>query len=303
MTLHEVAPGSRIGAYTVSGPLAEDGRARRFAATGDDGTEVAITVSRLAPEPAEVEVFRRELAAATRVRMPGIVPVLGGGLHDGLGFVVEARVAATPLVELLAAGPLGARAVDVLRPAAQALDTLHAHGQLHRNLTPGAVVVDGEGAGTLRLTGWERFFPEPVADTGGGEIGGRPVYRAPETLTGTVVSHRSDLFAFACVAFEAVTATPAYTVEALARGGTGAPLASARHPQLPAAADAVFLRALAPNSVERHPSAADLVDELQAAFGSAYRPPAGRALLRWVWISGAAALVAVLALVATVLAT
>ena len=288
---------TRIAEFTVLELLADDDRSRRYAAATDDGTPVEVTVSVHPPDNLGLGHFRREVEVATRLRVPGIVPVLDGGVHDGAAYVVEARVDGTPLVDLLAQGPSGARAVDVLRPAAQALDALHAGGQVHHLLTPAALVVDGAGGTHLRLTGLQRFFPEPVDSTDAGDLGERPVYQAPETFAGAIVSHRSDLYAFACVAFEVVTATPPFTLNGVLGRRFGPPRASDRLPGLPPAVDEVFRRALDPNAMNRHPSATDLVDELQSAFGASYRPTADRSLRRLVWLTGVAAVLGLVALV------
>ena len=293
---------TRIAGLAVLELLADDSRSRRHAATADDRTPVEVTIFHRLPDTGGLDRFRREVELATRLRVPGIVPVLDGGVHDGTAYVVEARTDGTPLDDLLAQGSVDARAVDILRPVAEALDALHAMGQVHHLLTPAAVVVDGAGGGRLRLTGLQRLFPEAV-DATDGDLGERPVYRAPETLAGTVVSHRSDLYAFACVAFEAVTGTPPFTLHGVLGGRSDPPRASDRLPRLPPAVDEVFRRALAVSAMDRHPSATDLVDELRRAFGTSYRPAADRRLMRLVWLTGVAAVLGIVAVTLALILT
>ncbi|WP_281376161.1 protein kinase domain-containing protein, partial [Pseudonocardia pini] len=127
-----------------------------------------------------------------------------------------------------------------MRPVATALDRLHDKGILHGDLTPAAIVLDAAGRGSLRvdplagLAADTRDHTIGTLDTGTAGVGA-PVYLAPEQLAGPVASHRTDLFAFAAVAFELVTGTPAFTVGSLLeQGDRRVPAASTRRPGIPA---------------------------------------------------------------------
>lgn len=187
---------------------------------------------------------------------------------DGAGMAPEDAAGRT-LDELIAGPPLGAAAIDLLRPVATTLDQLHARGIVHRNLTPSAIIVGSDGRARLRFTSSEPMVSTTV--TGGATD--EAVYCAPEQATGPVVSHRTDLYAFGCVAFEAITATPPFTLASLLDQASGTvPRATERHAGLPDAVDDVFRQALAATPTDRYPCASALVEALESAFGNRYRP-------------------------------
>ena len=250
----------RIGAHEIDRLVATVAAGGRYAArAADTGDTVEVTVL----DPAhtvDADILNHDLTSIGGRAAPGLVPVVGGGVTAGRPHIVSAPVEGRPLDEVLSGGGMGAAAIDLLRPVAAALDALHDRGVVHRALTPAAVVVDGGGRGWLRYTGAHR--PAPSAGA----------YAAPEQRAGAAVSHRTDLYSFACLAYAAVTgAPPGPTPEIGGRGG--------------AAHDEVFRRGLAAEPTDRPPSAAALMDDLVAAFGSRYRPAAGPGLRALMWVS------------------
>jgi serine/threonine protein kinase len=209
------------------------------------------------------------------------------------------------LADLVRAGGLGASAIEVMRPVAAALDALHDDGRVHRGVRPESVEVAEDGTVTLA--------PPPSADTAPGaeasvdrtgtlDVVDEAVYLAPEQAGRAIASHRSDVYAFAAVAFEAVTGTPAFTTSTLPDQAAGTvPAVSTRAPGVPPTVDEVFRAALTPVPERRPSSASAVVDELAAAFGGQYRPRAGRALRWLVVVSAVAAALAVAALVLVLL--
>lgn len=199
--------------------------------------------------------------------------------------------AGRPLTELLAEGPMGSAAIDLLTPLAAIIDDLHCRGSVHGHLGPDCVVVGPDGRPSIVPAGRP---PGPQESTDAWSD--QPVYAAPDR----VLSHRGDLFSFACLAFHAITGSPPHTLASVRDGGWDrVPRATSRDPGLPTAVDEVFRSALHPVPTERSPSAGELVTALRDAFGGRYRPPAGPALRRSVAISAVAAAVALTAAAVT----
>lgn len=201
------------------------------------------------------------------------------------------------LADLVPDDGLGPAALDLLRPAARALDTLHDDGRVHRGLTPHAIRLDADGQVSLSdpVDGEPPSAPAPTGTVGGAAT---PVYRAPEQTGRTLASHRSDVYSFACVAFHAITGTPPFTTASLLEQVSGdVPSAHRLRADVPPAVDDVFTTALAATPEARPASASVVVDGLVSAFGGRYRPPAGPAMRRAVLVTAIAAVVAITFLV------
>ena len=87
------------------------------------------------------------------------------------------------LAERLAAGPMRpAQALEILAGVAAALDAAHAAGVLHRDVTPGNILLDPDGP-WLADFGIARRIDATVL-TGEGELIGTAGYMAPEVIGG-----------------------------------------------------------------------------------------------------------------------
>jgi hypothetical protein len=174
---------------------------------------------------------RREFLDLARLRHPNLVEtyelarVESGPLPRGSAFfTMELLDAATD--EPGAAGPsrVARLALDVL----SGLDCVHTHGLVHGDVKPSNVLVD------LR---WGRPLTFKLSDMGlagpptrsRGALRGTLQYAAPETLTGSPVDHRADLYSLGVLLFEAATGVlpfdstdPAAALEWHLRGGAGA---------------------------------------------------------------------------------
>lgn len=83
----------------------------------------------LSADPAFAARFRREARLAASVEHPNVVTVHQAGEEEGLLYIVMRFVDGVDLARLIAEGPLPpARALEILRPAAAALDAAHAGG-------------------------------------------------------------------------------------------------------------------------------------------------------------------------------
>src|SRR5262249_235639 len=92
-----------------------------------------------------------------------------------------------------------ARAVDIARQVARALEAAHQHGVIHRDLKPANVfleVVRGRADYvTLVDLGVAKLLERDGTRTAGGVILGTPGYMAPEQATGSAVDARVDVYA------------------------------------------------------------------------------------------------------------
>jgi len=214
---------------------------------------------------------RRERDALMALDHPNIIPILDWGEDDGRGYLAMRLAGGGSLAERIARGPLRpAEALAVLSGVASALDAAHAAGLLHRDVTPGNILLDPEGP-WLADFGIARRLDATIL-TGEGQLIGTAGYMAPEIISGGRASPASDRYALAAVAFEALTGRRVFSAEALggvlyAHAHRTPPRPSEVVEALPRALDEAMAQALAKDPRERPASAGALVASLEWALG------------------------------------
>ncbi len=154
--------------------------------------------------------------------------------------------------------------VDVLGQIAGALDAAHAAGLVHRDVKPSNVLlspadgVSGRDFAYLVDFGIARAADGTGALTGSGPIVGTVDYMAPERFERRSPDHRVDVYALACVMFEALTGMKPFVTDSLAgllysHLNEPPPRPSVRRPGVSAAFDAVIARGMAKDPDQRYP--------------------------------------------------
>ncbi|HEX6975512.1 MAG TPA: serine/threonine-protein kinase, partial [Vicinamibacterales bacterium] len=140
-------PEPLIGRYLVIDELGRGGMGVVYLAHDELlGRDVAIKVSN-AIGSAEAEArMRREARILAELEHPGIVPVHDTGrLADGRLFYVMKRVCGTTLRAYVESGPALGERLGVFERICDAVAFAHAHGIVHRDLTPGNIMVGAFG--------------------------------------------------------------------------------------------------------------------------------------------------------------
>ena len=168
------------------------------------GREVAIKViaEHLARHPQFVARFRREAQVGRQFAHPNIVATLDAGEEPQYFIAMEFvdGLDASSLVRQR--GRLTARqAVHVLVQICEALAYLHAEGVVHRDVSPGNILLR-RADGTAKLADFGLAARRGEAPAPPTEISpGTPGYVAPEVLRGAVPTPRSDLYSLGVVAY------------------------------------------------------------------------------------------------------
>ncbi|MFJ3923136.1 serine/threonine-protein kinase [Streptomyces sp. NPDC090022] len=277
--------GQRIAGFEVISEIGRGGmavvyKARDLNLPGDLDLPRTVALKLLAPELARNDTFRRrfvhESVIAAALEHPHIVPVYAAGEFEGRLYIAMRYVPGPDLRGLLArTGPLPlSRAVGIAGQAASALDAAHEHGLVHRDVTPGNILID---AGTdsdrrehVYLTdfGLTKKSLSLTGLTAVGQFVGTLDYVAPEQISGKPVDARCDVYSLACVVYEALAGSPPFRRDddiALlwAQQYDPPPPLTSHRPDLPHAVDEVLAKALAKAPEDRWSSCLEFIAALR----------------------------------------
>ena len=231
-TLH---PEDLISRYRVVGPLGAGGMGEVYLAQ-DQTLERNVALKVLPPELVKdadrVRRFVLEAKSASSLSHPNIVTIYEIGQD-----VVRTREGASDTdsspVQFMSMELINGRTLSTLihddntdvrtllgylAQAAEGLAKAHAAGIVHRDLKPGNIMVSADGFakvldfGLAKLTEKRDVDPEQSSAptrledaTGVGAVIGTTAYMSPEQVQGKPVDHRSDIFSFGTLLYEAAT--------------------------------------------------------------------------------------------------
>ncbi|MEJ8279391.1 serine/threonine-protein kinase [Pseudonocardia spirodelae] len=270
------------GRYELRSLLGEGGMSQvHLAHDRELGRPVAVKLMRGSGEPDDVARLRDEARAAAAIDHPGVVTVHDAGESGGAAYVVMSYVEGDTLAQRVdRSGPLDvAEAVRVAVAVCDALGAAHAAGVVHRDVTPGNIILRPDGAVVVTDFGIARLG-EGAGRTRTGHVIGTPLYLAPEQGRDTGrLDGRADLYSLACCLFTALTGRPPFTdpdpfAVVMAHLRATPPRPSTLRAGIPPALDAVLLRTLAKDPAHRPRDAAALAAALRAAVGAPPVPPA-----------------------------
>ncbi len=162
--------------------------------------------------------FEREAQATAALSSPHTIRLFDfGSTHEGAFYYVMELLAGRDLESLVREfGPLpSGRVVFLLRQVCHSLADAHARGLVHRDIKPANIYICRMGLEydfvKVLDFGLVKFREGRTADTmltgltGDHPTTGTPAYMAPETILGTEVDRRADVYALGCVAYFLLT--------------------------------------------------------------------------------------------------
>jgi len=196
------------GRFLVQAFLGEGGSGVVYAALDQRvGQRVALKVLR--PELVDArhrERLRREVRSA-RHGHPNVVAVYDLHDLDGRLLLSMELVDGTSLRETLVASHYlePGQVASIARQIAAALEHLHAHGLVHRDVKPGNIMVTRDGTAKLCDMGLARPVEQGITVTESQMVVGTPAYMAPEQATGAELTAASDVYSLGLTLFQCLT--------------------------------------------------------------------------------------------------
>jgi Tol biopolymer transport system component len=216
-----LAPGTRLGPYTITAPLGAGGMGEVYKASDTNlGRQVAIKVlpEAFAQDADRLSRFEREARTLATLNHTNIAQIYGLERSDRALALVMELVEGPTLADRIAQGTIPVdEALPIAKQIAEALEAAHEQGIIHRDLKPANIKVRPDGTVKVLDFGLAKALepeqPSVIAEsatmthhaTRAGVILGTVAYMSPEQARGETIDHRSDLFTLGVVLQEMLT--------------------------------------------------------------------------------------------------
>jgi serine/threonine-protein kinase len=277
-----------VGKYRIVLPLGQGGTADVYLAVADgpSGFTKLVVVKVLRKSLASDSEFRMmfvsEARLAARLHHPNIVQTNEVIEVDGAPVLVMEYLDGQPLSQVIVRGKQGGFTLAMqLRVLVDALAGLHAAheladfdgtplGVVHRDVSPHNLFVTVEGHSKVLDFGIAKL-ERSLVETEVGTVKGKLRYMAPEQVAGDKLDRRADIYAAGVILWEALTGERMWKAlsesEIRARVLAGdLPMSETARPDVPEALARICRRALSRAPGDRHATARQLADELEAAM-------------------------------------
>jgi len=221
-----LSPGTRLGQFEITELVGVGGVGEVYRATDTKlGRDVAIKIlsGTFAQDGKRLARFNREARLLASLDHPNICAVHDLQESDGTHFMVMPLIEGDTLADRIARGAIPVeQALPIFAQIAEALEAAHGQGIIHRDLKPGNIKVSEDGKarvldfGLGKAIEYETAAPSSEVSTRAmkpdttkmsreGVVLGTPVYMSPEQARGKPVDKRTDIWAFGCCLYEALT--------------------------------------------------------------------------------------------------
>jgi eukaryotic-like serine/threonine-protein kinase len=228
-----LSAGTKLGRYEIRSKIGAGGMGEVYLAhdaTLDRKVALKILPADVASNHNRMRRFTQEAKAAAALNHPNIAHVYEIGEHEGMHFIAMEYVDGSTLREAIYRERIVIpKLLRYLQQVAEGLTKAHAAGIVHRDLKPDNVMITRDGHakildfGLAKLTEFvtpqlpasndatTALLQQPLSTPG--LVMGTVGYMSPEQAQGRHVDHRSDIFAFGCLLYEAATRQRAFEGE------------------------------------------------------------------------------------------
>jgi len=211
--------------------------------------------------------FMQEARAMARLRHPNIVHIYNLGQPDEIPHFVMEYVQGASLTEAARALTLEQK-VELMHKVVLAVDFLHQHQVVHRDLKPGNILVGPDLEPKILDFGLAHQADGGQRLTLAGEIMGTPDYFSPEqSRADPSLDARSDIFSLGIILYQLLTGTLPFRAEKLSDQMRSIceqdPVLPRRiNTSIPGELQNVCLKALEKNPGDRYQTAREMADDL-----------------------------------------
>ncbi|HEV2827571.1 MAG TPA: protein kinase [Pyrinomonadaceae bacterium] len=282
--------GAKLGRYEILSQLGKGGMGEVYLAKDpklDRRVALKVLPAELAVSRERMLRFVQEARAAAALNHPNVAHIYEIGEHDGVNFIAMEYVEGKTLREKIHYERSDLRRlIKYLQQVAGGLAKAHSAGIVHRDLKPDNIMITRDGYAKILDFGLAKLIEIPIPGPDGGTISdaatvalephsipgrlmGTVGYMSPEQAQGkSEIDHRSDIFSFGCMLFEAVTKQRPFQGESNVQSlykicYEPAPLVREFAPSAPADLQRIVRRCLAKDPEERYQSIQDVGLELK----------------------------------------
>ena len=281
-------PKTQLGRYEIRSLLGAGGMGEVYLAQDTSlNRRVALKVlpAELASNQDRMRRFKQEATAAASLNHPNIAHIYEVGEDSGSNFIAMEYVDGPTLREKIHQDHEELpKLLRALQHVAEGLAKAHDAGIVHRDLKPDNIMITSDGhakildfglakllepqTSTSHVSGEEPTILQPQSTPG--LILGTMGYMSPEQAQGKTkeIDHRSDIFSFGCILFEAITGQKAFagkdqieTLNKIIR--EPAPPIATFNPDAPADLQRIVRRCLAKDPEQRYQNIKDVAIELK----------------------------------------
>ena len=284
---------SSLAHYRILSKIGAGGMGEVYAAQDtklDRKVALKVLPLELATNRVRMERFIREAKSAAALSHPNIAQIFEIGEHDGTHFIAMEFIDGVTLREKIHREHTALwKLLRHLQHVAEGLAKAHAAGIVHRDLKPDNIMITHDGHAKILDFGLAKLIesttPRPESSeelsqaptamlppqySTPGVIMGTVGYMSPEQAQGRIneIDHRSDIFSFGCVLFEAVARRKPFegkdTLDSLHNTAYAAtPNVKEWNPDAPDDLQRIIRRCLAKDPDRRYQSIKEVAIELE----------------------------------------
>ena len=265
-----------LGRYLIKRKIGQGGMGAVYLAVDQDlRRTVALKVlpKEKAENPTLVRRFKAEAQAAAQLKHDNIVTIYEAGEADGYLYIALEYIDGTDVHNLINQRRRlqVARALEIVKQIARALEHAHSQGIVHRDIKPANLLIGRDGVVKLTDLGLARSLDENTETgiTRAGTTVGTVDYMAPEQARDSKAADvRSDIYSLGCTWYHMLTGTAPFAEGSLtnklhAHASKPPPDPRDLNPEVPEGIVAVIRRMMAKKKKDRYQNPTELLADLE----------------------------------------